>query len=192
MSCANPSLFSVPLQHRQVKQFGGFVTFYDLSVLINHLVAISLVWSPFQIPLGGDIRPYFTMQDSDHAQLINRLPPKAGLLLGVTNPFFEKSCVHWPHVLSLGRRMQYVIISDQHVAGIDSTYIDIELLIVQVRGVRRWALPRAQRLVGRPKHINDIFRKTVSCLNSWNTLVLKATTSCVSSFHSSSLRSTHS
>lgn len=49
------------------------------------------------------------MQDSDHAQLVNRLPPKAGLLLGVTNPFFEKSCVHWPHVLSLGRRMKCVI-----------------------------------------------------------------------------------
>jgi hypothetical protein len=49
------------------------------------------------------------MQDSDHAQLVNRLPPKTGLLLGVTNPFFEKSCVHWPHVLSLGRRVQYVI-----------------------------------------------------------------------------------
>ncbi|KAF8969105.1 hypothetical protein BDZ97DRAFT_264108 [Flammula alnicola] len=57
------------------------------------------------IPLAGDIRPYFTMQDSDHTQLVNKLPPKAGLLLGVTNPFFEKSCVHWPHILSLGRRI---------------------------------------------------------------------------------------
>ena len=45
------------------------------------------------------------MQDSDSSQLVNKLPPKPGLLLGVTNPFFEKSCVHWPHVLSLGRRM---------------------------------------------------------------------------------------
>ncbi|KAF9532638.1 hypothetical protein CPB83DRAFT_784718 [Crepidotus variabilis] len=56
------------------------------------------------IPLAGDIRPYFTLQDSDAPQLVNRLPPKAGLLIGVTNPFFEKSCIHWPHVLSLGRR----------------------------------------------------------------------------------------
>ncbi|KAH9481785.1 Protein DENND6B [Psilocybe cubensis] len=55
------------------------------------------------IPLAGDIRPYFTMQDADHSQLVNRLPPKPGLLLGVTNPFFERSCAHWPHVLSLGR-----------------------------------------------------------------------------------------
>lgn len=56
------------------------------------------------IPLAGDIRPYFTMQDVDHSLLVNKLPPKAGLLLGVTNPFFEKSCMHWPHILSLGRR----------------------------------------------------------------------------------------
>ena len=66
------------------------------------------------------------MQDSDHAQLVNRLPPKAGLLLGVTNPFFEKSCVHWPHVLSLGRRVQYVIflsLFDRHdIAETDSLY----------------------------------------------------------------------
>ncbi|KAF9016266.1 DUF1630-domain-containing protein [Hymenopellis radicata] len=57
------------------------------------------------IPLAGDIRPYFTIHDGDHATLVNKLPPKAGLLLGVTNPFFERECAHWPHVLSLGRRI---------------------------------------------------------------------------------------
>ncbi|KAG2017591.1 FAM116B protein [Coprinopsis cinerea AmutBmut pab1-1] len=55
------------------------------------------------IPLAGDMRPYFTMQDGDHPLMVNKLPPKPGLILGVTNPFFEKSCAHWPHVLSLGR-----------------------------------------------------------------------------------------
>jgi len=44
------------------------------------------------------------MQDGDYASLVNRLPPKAGLVIGVTNPFFEKSCSHWPHILSLGKR----------------------------------------------------------------------------------------
>ncbi|KAG6907162.1 hypothetical protein DXG01_010287 [Tephrocybe rancida] len=43
------------------------------------------------IPLAGDFRPYFTMQDGDYTLLVNRLPPKPGILLGVTNPFFEKS-----------------------------------------------------------------------------------------------------
>ncbi|KAF8824821.1 hypothetical protein HHX47_DHR7000168 [Lentinula edodes] len=55
------------------------------------------------IPLAGDIRPYFTIHDTDHTLLINKLPPKPGLILGVTNPYFDRSCSHWPHLLSLGR-----------------------------------------------------------------------------------------
>ncbi|KAI0041192.1 DUF1630-domain-containing protein [Auriscalpium vulgare] len=54
------------------------------------------------IPWAGDFRPYYTIHDKDHNVLVNDMPPKAGLLLGVTNPFFEKACSHWPHVLSLG------------------------------------------------------------------------------------------
>ncbi|KAI6155086.1 hypothetical protein BKA82DRAFT_996737 [Pisolithus tinctorius] len=56
------------------------------------------------IPLAADIRPYFTIHDRDHALLVNKSPPKTGLVIGVTNPFFEKSCTHWPHVLSVGRK----------------------------------------------------------------------------------------
>ncbi|KAF9223896.1 DUF1630-domain-containing protein [Gyrodon lividus] len=56
------------------------------------------------MPLAGDIRPYFTIHDKDHSLLVNKAPPKAGLIIGVTNPFFEKSCGHWPHVLSVGRK----------------------------------------------------------------------------------------
>ncbi|KAK7461946.1 hypothetical protein VKT23_008378 [Stygiomarasmius scandens] len=56
------------------------------------------------IPLGGDIRPYFTIHDKDHSALANKLPPKSGILLGVTNPFFDRTCSHWPHILSLGRK----------------------------------------------------------------------------------------
>lgn len=55
-----------------------------------------------------DIRPYFTIHDQDHAALVNKLPPKAGILIGVTNPFIERSCKHWPHVLTLGRTSQCV------------------------------------------------------------------------------------
>ncbi|KAI0303677.1 hypothetical protein B0F90DRAFT_1626145, partial [Multifurca ochricompacta] len=57
------------------------------------------------IPWAGDFRPYFTIHDREHAALVNERAPKAGLLLGVTNPFFEKACSHWPHVLSLGGNM---------------------------------------------------------------------------------------
>ncbi|KAI0711896.1 hypothetical protein C8T65DRAFT_708036 [Cerioporus squamosus] len=56
------------------------------------------------IPLSGDFRPFFTIHDADHTALVNPRPPKAGLLLGVTNPFFERACQHWPNVLSLGRQ----------------------------------------------------------------------------------------
>ncbi|KAJ7346967.1 DUF1630-domain-containing protein [Mycena albidolilacea] len=57
------------------------------------------------LPLTGDIRPYFTIHDTDHAALAGRLPPAAGRVLGVTNPVFERACAHWPHVLSLGRNV---------------------------------------------------------------------------------------
>ncbi|KAJ7086181.1 hypothetical protein B0H15DRAFT_782487 [Mycena belliarum] len=57
------------------------------------------------IPFTGDMRPYFTIHDTEHAALASRLPPAAGRILGVTNPVFERACAHWPHVLSLGRRV---------------------------------------------------------------------------------------
>ncbi|KAG8966658.1 hypothetical protein FRC05_002460 [Tulasnella sp. 425] len=55
------------------------------------------------IPLAGDFRPYFHIHDQDYAILVNKNPPKAGLILGVTNPFFGNLCKHWPHILSVGR-----------------------------------------------------------------------------------------
>ncbi|KAG9014874.1 hypothetical protein FRB94_009032 [Tulasnella sp. JGI-2019a] len=55
------------------------------------------------IPLAGDFRPYFHIHDQDYANLVNKNPPKPGLILGVTNPFFTNLCKHWPHVLSVGR-----------------------------------------------------------------------------------------
>ncbi|KAH0585482.1 hypothetical protein H2248_008722 [Termitomyces sp. 'cryptogamus'] len=69
------------------------------------------------IPFAGDFRPYFTMQDGDQSMLVNRLPPKPGILLGVTNPFFEKSCAHWPHILSLGRRRNRTPTTQPSAAG---------------------------------------------------------------------------
>ncbi|KAJ7747216.1 hypothetical protein B0H16DRAFT_1675642 [Mycena metata] len=61
--------------------------------------------SSVPLPLTGDVRPYFTIHDTDHAALASRLPPAAGRILGVTNPVFERACAHWPHVLSLGRNI---------------------------------------------------------------------------------------
>ena len=62
-----------------------------------------------QIPWAGDFRPYFTIHDREHSALVNDRRPKAGLLLGVTNPFYEKACSHWPHVLTLGGKSRRVV-----------------------------------------------------------------------------------
>lgn len=143
------------------------------SPMVNYL-GYYIMWisNRFQIPLAGDIRPYFTMQDSDHTQLVNRLPPKAGLLLGVTNPFFEKSCLHWPHVLSLGRQTQYVLFLFLFSSG-STTEI---FKTVRDRKIQRWALLLVQLQVGRQKHIDVIFPKTASYSSNWNMLVLPKAT----------------
>jgi len=104
-SFANLSWSSVHRLPKLARLFGGCVISSDRWACYRKPRLI-VKYFP-QIPLAGDIRPYFTMQDVDHSSLVNKLPPKAGLLLGVTNPFFEKSCGHWPHILSLGRRRMY-------------------------------------------------------------------------------------
>ncbi|TDL25769.1 DUF1630-domain-containing protein, partial [Rickenella mellea] len=71
------------------------------------------------LPFGGDFRPYFTIHDNDYLSLVNKNPPQAGLLLGVTNPFITSTCKHWPHVLSLGREVS----KQTHGRGSSSTPI---------------------------------------------------------------------
>ena len=72
------------------------------------LLVTSLINILVQIPLSGDFRPFFTIHDADHTALVNPRPPASGLLLGVTNPFFERACKHWPNVLSLGQTLTSV------------------------------------------------------------------------------------
>ncbi|KAJ1963793.1 hypothetical protein IWQ62_003109 [Dispira parvispora] len=49
----------------------------------------------------GDVRPYFTIQDSDFKSYVskNRIP--SNVLLGVSNPFFDQALAHWPHIIRL-------------------------------------------------------------------------------------------
>lgn len=75
-----------------------------------------------QIPWAGDFRPYFTIHDREHTALVNDRRPKAGLLLGVTNPFFEKACSHWPHVLTLGGKSRQVPSSSHSYLHSDCYY----------------------------------------------------------------------
>lgn len=53
------------------------------------------------IPTEGDYRPYMHIHDRDFALLVNPNKPQPGVLLGVTNPFFQQAASHWPNVLTL-------------------------------------------------------------------------------------------
>ncbi|GMK56685.1 hypothetical protein CspeluHIS016_0305250 [Cutaneotrichosporon spelunceum] len=51
------------------------------------------------IPLAGDFRPYLHIHDHDFSLLVNANKPQAGVLVGVTNPFFRNAASHWPNVI---------------------------------------------------------------------------------------------
>ncbi|KAH7341891.1 hypothetical protein B0J17DRAFT_648460 [Rhizoctonia solani] len=55
------------------------------------------------VPFAGDIRPYFHIHDRDFPVLVTKNAPRPGLIIGVTNPYFENVCKHWPHTLSIGQ-----------------------------------------------------------------------------------------
>ncbi|CAE6456451.1 unnamed protein product [Rhizoctonia solani] len=55
------------------------------------------------VPFAGDIRPYFHIHDRDFPVLVTKNAPRPGLIIGVTNPYFENVCKHWPHTLSVGQ-----------------------------------------------------------------------------------------
>ncbi|KAH7105578.1 hypothetical protein BKA62DRAFT_754732 [Auriculariales sp. MPI-PUGE-AT-0066] len=67
------------------------------------------------LPSTLDFRPYFTVHDADFKALVPRAKskggvppaPKSGLVLGVTNPYIETACSHWPHIVSLGQPLEY-------------------------------------------------------------------------------------
>ncbi|BEI82755.1 hypothetical protein CcaverHIS002_0306230 [Cutaneotrichosporon cavernicola] len=53
------------------------------------------------IPLAGDFRPYLHIHDHDFSLLVNSNKPQAGVLVGVTNPFFRNAASHWPNVIAV-------------------------------------------------------------------------------------------
>jgi len=55
-----------------------------------------------QIQYSGDVRPYFTVQDSDYKEFTTKTKPASNVIIGVTNPYFVKALEHWPHMISLG------------------------------------------------------------------------------------------
>ncbi|KAL7418405.1 hypothetical protein Q5752_006863 [Cryptotrichosporon argae] len=53
------------------------------------------------IPPAGDFRPYLHIHDHDFSLLVNANKPQAGVVVGVTNPFFRNAASHWPNVISI-------------------------------------------------------------------------------------------
>lgn len=113
-----------------------------------------------QMPLAGDFRPYFTIHDKDHAALVNQNAPQAGLLLGVTNPFYDGACKHWPHQLSLGDSSQCVFSTGKECPPpSDSRQCT-------GRDTPRWGtilLSLVLSPAGRPRHISVTYRRTGAC-----------------------------
>ncbi|KAK2080416.1 hypothetical protein QBZ16_000269 [Prototheca wickerhamii] len=64
------------------------------------------------MPLAGDVRPYFTVQDPSFGEMVRRAaagrgpaatrPPALPVLVGVTNLYFLKALPDWPNVLAVG------------------------------------------------------------------------------------------
>ncbi|KAJ3026619.1 UNVERIFIED_CONTAM: Protein dennd6a [Siphonaria sp. JEL0065] len=69
-------------------------------------VVYSLLELMKPVPFGGDFRPYFTIQDSEFKGMggggVGRNGGH-GVVLGVTNLFFEKLFSGWPHKVRAGR-----------------------------------------------------------------------------------------
>ncbi|WRT70225.1 uncharacterized protein IL334_007220 [Kwoniella shivajii] len=62
------------------------------------------------IPPAGDFRPYLHIHDHDFSLLVNSNKPQAGVIVGVTNPFFRNAASHWPNVISIpSQRIRRVV-----------------------------------------------------------------------------------
>ncbi|CAG8464033.1 2903_t:CDS:10 [Paraglomus brasilianum] len=55
------------------------------------------------IPYCGDYRPYFTIHDTDFKSFVTKNKPPSNIILGVTNPFFNKAMQHWPNIIRVGK-----------------------------------------------------------------------------------------
>lgn len=68
----------------------------DCSHMVQSL--ISLI-APLQY--CGELRPYFTIHDSEFKEFTQSAQGPVPCILGVTNPYFSKTLQHWPHTIRL-------------------------------------------------------------------------------------------
>ena len=53
------------------------------------------------VRFGNDYRPYFTIHDSEFPDFTSKTHSPSRVILGVTNPYFNKALQHWPNVIIL-------------------------------------------------------------------------------------------
>jgi hypothetical protein len=58
----------------------------------------SIIWP---LHYASEVRPFFTIHDSDFMEITSKVN-RTGILLGLTNPFFSKTLCDWPHILCVG------------------------------------------------------------------------------------------
>jgi len=56
------------------------------------------------VPYGGDFRPYFTIQDSDFKNIVKKEATLPNVIIGTTNPVFNKALSHWPNIVYVQRK----------------------------------------------------------------------------------------
>ena len=57
--------------------------------------------SQMYLRYANDYRPYFTIHDSEFQEFTSKTHAPSRIILGVTNPYFNKALQHWPNVIIL-------------------------------------------------------------------------------------------
>ncbi|WWC91689.1 uncharacterized protein L201_006635 [Kwoniella dendrophila CBS 6074] len=73
------------------------------------------------IPPAGDFRPYLHIHDHDFSLLVNSNKPQAGVIVGVTNPFFRNAASHWPNVISIPAQRTRRVVQNGTSPAVTST-----------------------------------------------------------------------
>lgn len=76
------------------------VVFANSPTDCSHMVQ-SLMNLIAPLPFCAEVRPFFTIHDSEFKEFTQRQQGPPSIILGVTNPFFFKTLKHWPHLIRL-------------------------------------------------------------------------------------------
>lgn len=82
---------------------------------------LSLVSSINPLRYHCDYRPYFTIHDSEFREYTTKTQQPPPVIIGVTNPFFNKTLQHWPNIIRVGDMGSKPSIPNSSLLSVDST-----------------------------------------------------------------------